>query len=581
VVGGNVGDRRAVPLVVAPIISAPAHNSRARTVRLAAVALAAAGLAASALSGLASTVGSAPAGSNVFTIYSPPADSAGAHTGEEPSIGADWKTGAVMYQSLLTTYRVTFDSAKTPAATWTDVSAPLTSRQSLDPILFTDRDTGRTIVSQLAGQCSLSEYSDDDGATWTPDEGCGPPSGVDHQSVGGGPFAAPLTGGAIYPHAVYYCSQAVAAAFCAMSPDGGVTYATGVPIYSLAQCGGLHGHVRVGPDGTAIVPNQACAPAPVTGGVTAAAGAGGSFPNQAAVVSTDNGVTWTVNVIPDSVATSRSDPAAAADSAGTWFFGYEGAVLDGGGTQVGGHPMISTSKDGGTTWSPSVDVGAVMGLQNVTFPEVIAGDPGRAAYAFLGSPTAGNPEMQTFQGLWYLYVALTYDGGATWTVQNLTPGDPVERGCMFLAGNGDCPSPAKRNLYDFMDVTADKDGHVLIGYADGCSGTCDTQQSAPCDDAACDKGATGSTDHLASIARLTCGRGLVAAQDSAMSCGGGSTAAPQPQPGASPPDGSPPVTAAIGIPNTAGPAPAAALPSLAALGIALGAGPWRRRRRSG
>lgn len=526
----------------------------------------------------AGAVSVAPASSLVFTNYTPPESSAGAHTADEPSIGADWKTGAIMYEADLVTYRVNFDDAHSPAAaTWTDVSSTLTSQKSLDPILFTDPATGRTFVSQLAGQCSLSEFSDDDGASWTPSEGCGPPSGVDHQSVGGGPFALLPTANPVYADAVYYCSQGVATAFCAMSADGGLTYAAGVPIYSLAQCGGLHGHVRVAPDGTAIVPNQNCDPTPTGAGVQ------GTFGNQAAIVSTTNGATWSVSTIPDSVSTTRSDPAAAADSGGRWYFAYESAVRNASGTQVGGHAMLSTSSDDGTSWSPSVDVGAALGVRNVTFPEVIAGDPGRAAYAFLGSTTAGDPESQTFKGLWYLYIALTYDGGSTWTVKNLTPGDPVERGCIYLAGSGDCPNPSKRNLLDFMDIIADSHGRVLVGYADGCTGTCDRDQSQPCGDAACDAGPTASSDRLASIARLTCGRGLVAAQDSALACASGAavtavTPPAQPSGGTLGLSSSPPAPSAI--PNTSG-APTAGMAGGLAAAVCAGlvAGVRRRRRR--
>ena len=452
-----------------------------------------------------------------FAIYHPPAKSAGAHTADEPSIGSDWRTGAAMYQSLLTTYRVRFASSGTPPpATWTDVSAPLTSQQTLDPILFTDATTGRTIVSQLAGECSLSEFSDNDGSSWTPSEGCGPPSGVDHQSIGGGPFAQPLAGGSpVYPHAVYYCSQAEATAFCALSTDGGLTYNPGVPIYTLAQCGGLHGHIRVAPDGTAVMPNQNCDSSPSTGGTT------GNFAHQAAIVSPDNGTTWTVRTIPDSASTLRSDPSVAADAANKLYFGYEYGVHKGGDVnaeQIGGRAMITTSRDHGATWSRSVDIGAPLGIRNVTFPEVVAGSAGRAAYAFLGSSSAGDPENTTFKGFWYLYAAITDNGGSSWTLKNLTPGDPVERGCIYLAGTGNCPNPAKRNLYDFMDITVDNHGRVLVGYSDGCTGTCVTEQSKPCSNAACSTGPTASTDHYASIARETCGIGLLAKYAASLAC---------------------------------------------------------------
>ena len=58
--------------------------------------------------------------------------------------------------------------------------------------------------------------------------------------------------------AVYYCSQDIADASCAVSRDGGATYGPAVPMYSLLDCGGLHGHAKVAPDGTVYVPNKGC-----------------------------------------------------------------------------------------------------------------------------------------------------------------------------------------------------------------------------------------------------------------------------------------------------------------------------------
>jgi hypothetical protein len=464
----------------------------------------------------AGTASVTPAGTQSFTIYTPPNGTAGQHTAEEPSIGTNWNSGAVMYQAGVTTLRVTFDDTQAGSpATWTNVSSPLTNQTTLDPILFTDPVTGRTIVSQLDLACSLSEFSDNDGASWTPDQGCGLNGIEDHQSIGGGPFHAPIPGppAPAYPHAVYYCNQDFVNstyAACALSLDGGITYGSGVPIYNLTQCGGLHGHIRVAPDGTAIVPNQNCAPTDSPTGSS-------PFPNQAAVVSTTNGASWAVNVIPGSHETLRSDPSVAADKAGKWYFGYEDSVDSSSGEQIGGHALISMSSDDGTSWSAPVDVGAPFGVQNVTFPEVIAGDSGRAAYAFLGSTTAGDPENTAFQGLWDLYVSFTYDGGATWTTSDLTPNDPVERACIYLAGDGTCPS-SKRNLLDFMDITVDNHGRVLVGYADGCTGTCVSDLSQPCPDTICASGPTASRDRLSSIARLTCGEGLFAPFDLALAC---------------------------------------------------------------
>ncbi|SDY30073.1 pre-peptidase C-terminal domain-containing protein [Modestobacter sp. DSM 44400] len=212
-----------------------------------------------------------------YANYAAPESLADAHNAGEPSIGVDPTTGAVMYQAYTSTYRVGFGAG---GASWQDKSAsaangcPQGSTTSLDPILFTDRTTGRTFESQLAGKAALTCYTDDDGDTWTPTTGAGINSGVDHQTIGGGPFADNGVGALTsYPNAVYYCSQDIADALCASSHDGGLTYGPAVPIYDLTQCGGLHGHVKVDPvSGTVYVPNKGC-------------GAG-----QAVAVSEDNGL---------------------------------------------------------------------------------------------------------------------------------------------------------------------------------------------------------------------------------------------------------------------------------------------------
>ncbi|MGZ8842772.1 MAG: hypothetical protein ACXW18_03865, partial [Pyrinomonadaceae bacterium] len=183
----------------------------------------------------------------------------------EPTIGVNWNTGRAMMIAGTETLRVTFDDQTVPTrATWEDKSYLWTGLITMDPILFTDRSTGRTIVSQLitpaavdpllvfTDGCSMSAYTDDDGDTWVPNQGCGLPSGADHQSVGGGPFAAPLPSeipAGAYGHSTYYCAQSGVTAYCSRSDDGGVTYGPGVPIYT-SECSGLHGHPMVAADGT-------------------------------------------------------------------------------------------------------------------------------------------------------------------------------------------------------------------------------------------------------------------------------------------------------------------------------------------
>ena len=387
-----------------------------------------------------------------FNYHAPPgwAEDAG-----EPSVGVNWKSekqvapgvfngGTVTYFGGFLPYMLTasFDDRFAPAKVeWKqhDLVVANAPRAFGDPILFTDSVTGRTFVSQEMGLTPLGstmEFTDTDSAPFTPSEGSGAPSGIDHQTVGGGPFAEPIPNGVLptYGRGVWYCSQSIADAVCSISLDGGLTFGPAVPMYTLADCGGLHGHVKIGPDGSAFVPNRNC---------------GGK---QAVVVSENNGVTWSIREVPDSTSASR-DPSVAIGRDGTLYFAYQ----DG-----SGHSKVAVSRDKGVSWAPSVDIGSALNVKNSVFHAAVAGDGDRAAVAFFGTETPG-AEYSTpnFPGVWYLYIATTFDRGATWTTQNATPGDPIQRG-------GICDEGACRNLLDFYDATIDKRGRVVVGYDDGC-----------------------------------------------------------------------------------------------------------------
>jgi len=410
--------------------------------------------------------GTAGAAVPSFTNYPAPAP-LGRDAGE-PSIGINAKTDNVLFQAGLETLKVDFSSG-TPA--WKNVAPPITSTTSLDPILFTDRATGRTFVSQLLGACSLMAFSDDDGSSWTQNPvGCGLGALADHQTIGGGPFHAGAQGALTgYPNAVYYCAQAIVSAQCSLSQTGGLAYNPATPMYAATQCGGLHGHLKVGPDGTTYIPNANC---------------GGK---SAAVTSTNNGLTWTIDPVPDSSTQDESDPSVAVGAGRSLYMGYDAQD---------GHPYAAVKRAGSSKWSPSVDVGKALGIENAQFPAVVAGDDDRASFSFLGTKTGGDDQSPTFAGVWHLYVATTTDGGTTWTTVDATPTDPVQRGCIFLGGG----SNPCRNLLDFMGSEVDKEGRVHVAYADGCTGTCAS-------------GGANARGALATIARQTGGTGLFSAFD--------------------------------------------------------------------
>ena len=209
-----------------------------------------------------------------------------------------------------------------------------------------------------------------------------------------------------------------------------------LPIYDsvIARCVGLHGHPKIAPDGTVYVPNKGCGlDTPVIGN---------GLVNV--VVSEDAGITWNIRAVPDSTGglLSKGDPSIGIDKSSKVYLAYQN--LD------NNHLYVATSTNRGVTWSPSVDVGALAGVNYAVFPAAIAGDAGRAAVAFFGSTYNGpNTDYQSmdFPGVWHLYVATTYDGGNTWFVTNTTPDNPVQGAFGGIGNGGD-----NRNHYDFIDA---------------------------------------------------------------------------------------------------------------------------------
>jgi PKD domain-containing protein len=465
-----------------------------------------------------------PAAPGVPRYYSfaPPA-TIGEAAGE-PTIGFNKNTKRAMYLAGLQTLQVTFPEQETPLGTvpeacpadWKDVSFIGTKTKSLDPILFTDPNTGRTFVSQLdsesagpalVGLNSLMAFTDDDGATWTPAQVNPPDGSNDHQTVGAGPYPNPIPAGInpVYPDAVYYCGQsgnvlvAASTAFCSRSDDGGLNFGKSVPIYPGSPVPGgcsqlIHGHVKVAPDGTVYVPNARC---------------GGG---QAVAVSTDAGTTWTVRTVPDSRSGSTDpsvgiskDPPTGSATSNRIYMAWDGPVptptpapsTTPPPASPDNHAFVAYSDDRGVTWSKPYDIGASLGINNAVFPAVVAGDRDRAAVAFLGTRTSGDHQAADFTGTWYGLIAHTYDGGQTWTTVNATPNGPVQREACIWNGGG---ANVCRNLLDFNDITMDDKGHVLFAYADGCIDQCET-------------GGANSYSSKATIAQQSGGKGLLAAFD--------------------------------------------------------------------
>lgn len=414
-----------------------------------------------------------------FVLSAAPAALRNADNAGEPSLGLNWKSGNALFMALTSTFKLRFDErAQPPKVSWSDVSSPY-SMFNVDPILATDPATGTTLAGGGDGSCALLSRTEDDGESWSYGMPC--TVVVDHPSVAVGPFRGTPPAGAGRA-AAYFCQQYPSLNQCARSIDGGSTW---TPSVAGTGCYGVFGHLKVAADGTVYAPSVNCS----AGGVN---GVGG-------FLSRDNGVSWSSWVIPGAGTPERGfDPSVATSTDGTL---YEAWARDG-----DAHPVVAVSSDGAARWSKPIDLAGTVApaLTGATFPAMVAGSPGRAAVAFLGTrhqAKDGVVAIDDVDATWDLYVSTTYDRGGTWTTTQVTT-DPVQRGPIADGGVG---STSHRNLLDFMDAGLTREGRVVVAFADGCIA------ETGCTDAGAK--ADTSTEDWATVAYQSVGRGLIAQYD--------------------------------------------------------------------
>ena len=418
-----------------------------------------------------------------YQNFYPPPGSAKPVSGEF-NIGFNPMTHHIFTMNRGPVWRLSPPENLTPAkpecceALWEDKSTPETNF-GLDPILWTDQKSGRTFVSNFTGGANLTyAYTDsftpalNDGDQYVP-AGIAPPNGgADHQTIGSGPFPAAFSSLITlvnHGDVVYYCSQdLVGPAGCQRSTvDLGSTWQNITPPYTGTgmtgdPCGGLHGHLHVAPDGTAWLPVNQC------GGLQ-----GGAF-------TTDMGTTWTEFTVPNAVSqTQGADPSIAIDVDSKIYYAYVKNEPVPMGNLPEGHAHVAVGTLGNCTvnpvtgvrsnctitWGSDIDIGITHGIVNAAEIEAVGGSSGRAAVGFLGTNVPGDYQAVSFSGVWYAFIATTYDGGQTWVTVNATPNDPVQRATGIWQQGG---SAQDRNLLDFNEITVNDKGRVLYGYSDGC-----------------------------------------------------------------------------------------------------------------
>ena len=425
--------------------------------------------------------------------------------GPEPSIGVD-SSGAIYFQAMEKTMKST-DGGASWANTNSVVSAPTT----LDPYLWLDPVTDRIFANQLYVACSYLTFSDDGGASWTPNPAaCGTPVN-DHQKLTTGPYVpgSPLDLASaghkdVYPNVVYYGVNGLADSRIAMSIDGGLTFPFVAESFPAAYppgsdnpgCGGgLHGNIVAGPDGTVYVPSRSGCEGPrerTLGGPVVAR-------------SLDNGLTWTNTIVADDVGTPYDDKNSdlAVDTENNVYLAFPGGD---------NRLWLATSSDQGASWSPAVTMTSQLGT--VTMPALVAGSPGRVAVAYYGVADPRTSELADHPGelavpdhvndtaRWSLFVTFSLDAlspSPTFHTIQVTGDDPIQVGA--ISTNSGDSQPGTRNLLDFIDAVIDKDGRLHVAFADGCtSDACRGPDGKPDD----------SRDSLGTAAVLSTGPSLYA-----------------------------------------------------------------------
>ena len=374
----------------------------------------------------------------------------------EPTIGADpsgylYFAEAAAGGGVAVGFRAGTRLSKDGGATWTDISPKIAGRnippETNDPYIYVDPGTGRVFSFHMAPilTCAMLSFSDNQGQSWTTNPaGCFPTVVWDHQTIVAAKPRGVQTLG--YPNVLVQCVNAVYAAMCSRSLDGGMTWLPPSMVhpntYMSAEslCGAQHGHLTAAPDGTLYLPTSQCATKPTV------------------YVSQDSGLTWTKRVIAD-IDTPFTDPSVSVDHEGTVYAAF---------TDEAGVLYLSVSKDAGATWSPAVV--ATQGI-TATMPVINVGDPGRIVISYPGTNDLvdgwnTDPLPDPSEEAWGAFMTVSYNAlsdAPTFETIEVSGEDPLERRHACVRGD--------RCLYqvDFIEAIIGPDGRPYASFADGCT----------------------------------------------------------------------------------------------------------------
>ena len=340
---------------------------------------------------------------------------------------------------------------------WKDVGPRLVGEESNppetnDPYIYVDPSTNRVFTFHMAPilTCSVMSFSDDGGRSWTANpRGCSPTVVWDHQTmVAAKPRGTQTIG---YPNVLHQCVNAVYAAMCSRSLDGGLTWGPAVPAYPKPEptqlCGAQHGHLAAGPDGKVYLPTSLCGTKPTI------------------YVSEDDGLTWRESVIAN-VDVPFIDPTVSVDSKGNLYASY---------VDESGWLNFASSKNDGRKWSKPIRVAKGY---TANMPVIVAGDPGKVAIAYPGTNDLPKGYLtKDYLGIagdfshvsWGANFTLSYnalDSKPRFKTVVATGKDPIGRGRM-------CTNQTRcAYLVDFIEAVLGPDGRPYASFVDGCVKAC-------------------------------------------------------------------------------------------------------------
>jgi BNR repeat-like domain len=325
-----------------------------------------------------------------------------------------------------------------------------------DPYIYVDPSTDRVFTMHMAPilMCSVMSWSDDHGKTWTTNpKGCSPTAVWDHQTIVAAKPRQVETNG--YPNVLHQCVNAVYAAMCATSLDGGMTWGPSVPAYETSPepasqlCGMQHGHLTAAPNGTVYLPTSYCGDKPQV------------------YISSDDGQSWRQSVI-SKKDTPFVDPTVSVDSKGNLY----AAFID-----EKGFLYYATSRNNGKKWSKAIPIAKGW---TANMPVLVAGDPGHVAITYPGTNDLkkgystkgyldGDAAALVGKVAWganytYSHNALSKQPKFKTVVSTGT--DPIGRG--RTCGRGTRCS----YLIDFIEAVLGPDGRPYASFVDGCLDLC-------------------------------------------------------------------------------------------------------------